>query len=471
VAKRNLGLKNGEGSAAFVDFFDLDKEQGYKLARLVDEASRKRPALQDKLDKEVLKVDERLNICYMVFTGSLLRILPKPNDKEQKWYAPIDAFESFEPHDAESTKTMVFAYFQSIDKALEDGSWQDSDKILGEIEKYQKFYGASIYPSSERIAAELFYNKIKIFEKLMPLYLIVGFVLLVLSVFHIIKPVFNIKIAARISMALLGVGFLLHTAGLGFRWYISGHAPWSDGYESMIYIAWATILAGFIFVRNSPIALAATGVLSGLTLFVAHLSWMDPQITNIVPVLNSYWLVIHVSMITASYGFLGLGAILGLISLVMYIIRNKKSFENITKSITEITYINEMTLIVGLILLTVGNFLGGVWANESWGRYWGWDPKETWALVTILIYAVVVHLRFVPHLKDKFVFNVASVLAFSSVLMTYFGVNFYLSGLHSYAKGDPIPIPAWVYIATLSVVLLIFAAYIKKEYIERGERG
>jgi len=118
-----------------------------------------------------------------------------------------------------------------------------------------------------------------------------------------------------------------------------------------------------------------------------------------------------------------------------------------------------MTLLIGLALVTVGNFLGGVWANESWGRYWGWDPKETWAAVTILVYAAVVHMRFIPQLKGIYAFNVAAVLAYSSVIMTYFGVNYYLSGMHSYAAGDPVPIPSWVYPAILAVFALILAAY------------
>jgi cytochrome c biogenesis factor len=171
---------------------------------------------------------------------------------------------------------------------------------------------------------------------------------------------------------------------------------------------------------------------------------MNPQVTNLVPVLNSYWLSIHVSMITASYGFLGLGALLGFITIVLYIMKNNTNKESISYSIVELNAINEMGLMIGLAMLTLGNFLGGVWANESWGRYWGWDPKETWALVTILVYAVVVHLRFIKSIYNEFNYAVISLLAFTSVLMTYFGVNYYLAGLHSYAKGDPVPVPDFV---------------------------
>jgi len=140
-------------------------------------------------------------------------------------------------------------------------------------------------------------------------------------------------------------------------------------------------------------------------LMVAHLNWLDPEITNLVPVLKSYWLMIHVAIITASYGFLVLGAILGLISLWLIVFTNSDNKMKLKNTLAEITIINEKTLEVGLFMLTVGTFLGGVWANESWGRYWGWDPKETWALVSVLIYTFVLHMRFIPSLRNKFYFE------------------------------------------------------------------
>jgi len=261
------------------------------------------------------------------------------------------------------------------------------------------------------------------------------------------------------------VFFIAHTMGLALRWYISGHAPWSNGFESMTYIAWATVLAGFIFSKHSPITLAATSILAGLILFVAHLSWMNPQVTNLVPVLNSYWLSIHVSMITASYGFLSLGALLGFITLLLFVIRTDANEKHIALSIKELNAVSEMSLMIGLVMLSVGNFLGGVWANESWGRYWGWDPKETWALVSILVYAVVVHLRFIKSIYSEFNFSVISLLSFTSILMTYFGVNYYLSGMHSYAKGDPVPIPDFVPVSYAIVAIIIALAFRNRKIV------
>jgi cytochrome c-type biogenesis protein CcsB len=228
----------------------------------------------------------------------------------------------------------------------------------------------------------------------------------------------------------------------------------------MIYIAWASMLAGFLFRKNSTITLSVTAILAGIALLVAHLSWMDPEITNLVPVLKSYWLTIHVATITASYGFLALGSLMAFLNLGIMIFRTKKNIQRIDLTILELTNIIEMSLLVGLVLLTIGNFLGGIWANESWGRYWGWDPKETWSLVTIIIYAFVLHLRLIPGLRSVYAFNFTAMVAFSSVIMTYFGVNYYLSGLHSYAKGDPVPIPDFVYYTVFVVIVIsLLAAY------------
>ena len=458
-----IGLPEGAKTAAFSQFFEApDEIAGYKLAQLVDEANRKAPGKRDKFDKALLSVDERVNVAYMVYTGSLVRMWPKANDKNHKWDATIEALQTLSPKEAEIVRLLAIGYFGSIDEAMKSGDWKKADEALARIDKYQRFVGASVYPSDTKAKVEILYNKFNIFEQLWPLYFVVGFTLMILSFIKIIKPAFREEWLSKVSFALLVLFFAAHTAGLIMRWYISGHAPWSNGYESMIYIGWASVLAGFIFSSRSVMTMAATAVMTGLILFVAHLNWMDPQVTNLVPVLQSYWLAIHVAMITASYGFLGLGALLGMITLLLFILKKASNETRLNLAIKELNAINEMSLIIGLVLLTVGNFLGGVWANESWGRYWGWDPKETWALVTILVYAVVIHLRMIKGAYSDYIFSVVSLLAFTSVLMTYFGVNYYLAGLHSYAKGDPVPVPDFVPWTYAVIALAIAVAYPKR---------
>ncbi|GJJ32732.1 hypothetical protein ECGR_4841 [Escherichia coli] len=267
------------------------------------------------------------------------------------------------------------------------------------------------------------------------------FILLVYEILSLKKAPKMLKNAIFILIAL---SVLAHALALIFRWYVGDHAPWSNAYESMVYIAFACAFAGLVFYKRSSLALCTASIMAGISLFVAHLGFMDPQITNLVPVLKSYWLNIHVSIITASYGFLGLCFLLGVFSLILFMLRNPKKAQ-IDQSILNLHCINEMAMIIGLALLTIGNFLGGVWANESWGRYWGWDSKETWALISIIVYTMILHLRFISKFNNPYAFASASVIGFYSILMTYFGVNFYLSGLHSYAAGDPVPVPKFLY--------------------------
>ncbi len=464
--KKIIGIPENQKYASFNDFFEKEGDHGFKLTKYSEEANRKKPALRNQFDKDVLKVDERVNICYMVYTGEVFKMIPKQNDLNKRWFAPQEAVGSFSKQEGDEVRALLGGYFEAIGEGLEKGNWQNANKAVDKLQSYQEQYGSEIIPSESRIKAEIFFNHAKIFDRLTPVYLLSGLVLLCFIFAKMVKSTLRIGMVTKIVLGINFVAFLIHTAGLGLRWYISTHAPWSDGYESMIYIAWAIALAGIFFSRQSVVSLALTSILTGVTLFVAHLSWMDPQITNLVPVLKSYWLNIHVSVITASYGFLGLCSLLGFFTLILFILRNKtktKRNEEIDRNIVEATRINEMAMILGLSLLTVGNFLGGVWANESWGRYWGWDPKETWALVSILFYAAVVHFRFIPKLNTPFAFAVASTVTFASIIMTYFGVNFYLSGMHSYASGDPIPVPTFVYYTIAIVVAVIAIAYPKRD--------
>ncbi|WP_171595541.1 cytochrome c biogenesis protein [Marinifilum caeruleilacunae] len=442
-------------SGKYASFRDFVNEMGqYKLSKKVQDAYSKKPAHRSKYDKEIMAVDERINITYMVFTGEFLKIFPNPNDKMGAWYNPTSEVNAAKDDSLFIKKSVVM-----LSQALNAGDSKMAETYIEGIKTYQKKFGSEVMPSEAKQKVEILYNNINIFKRLFPYYLLIGFFLLIFLVTHILRPKFPIKWVVGGAMIILGIGFLLHTGGLAARWYIAGRAPWSNGFETMTFIAWGCLLAGFMFAKKSKLALAATAVLAGMFLFVAHLSWMNPEVTNLVPVLKSYWLTIHVAIITSSYAFLALGAILGLINLSLYILQDQKNKAVIAENILDLSRISEMTMTIGLYFLTIGTFLGGIWANESWGRYWGWDPKETWALVSILVYSFVLHMRFIPGLKSIYAFNIASIWSYSAILMTYFGVNYYLAGLHSYAKGDPVPIPTWVYYTVAILFALSILAY------------
>jgi cytochrome c-type biogenesis protein CcsB len=451
-----LGLDKSAKFANFSNFF-TDKGE-YKIFKEVSIAVRKKPLEKSQYDKELIKIDERVNVSYIVYSGSLLTIYPLPNDKNNKWLSPIDAMKNLPKKDGDMVQLITRNYFQAIEEGVNSGDWTKADKGLALMAQYQKSFGKEVIPSERHISMEIWYNALGLFGKLVPLYLFLGLGLILFAFINVLKPTFKIDKIMKISWGILIIGFTIHIVGMVIRWYISGHAPWSNAYESIVFIAGATVIAGLILAKNSPFALAGTALLAGITMAVAHMNFINPEITNLVPVLKSYWLMIHVATIISGDGFLGLGSILSLFVLILFIIRRENNRENIDRSIKELTNLAEMSLIIGLMLMTIGNFLGGVWANESWGRYWGWDPKETWAGVTILIYATVLHLRFIPALKSTYIFNIASVWAYSSVLMTYFGVNYYLSGLHSYAAGDPIPFPMWAWYSIAGLLLLSILA-------------
>ena len=447
-----LGVK---GKYAGINNFFNEKGQ-YILKAQIDAAYAKKPALRNMFDKELIYVDERVNVSYMAYSGSLLKFFPIPNHPNNNWASPADPEKSMSKSDADNIFKMFESYLEKLKAAVQSNNYSEANEALEAIKNYQEKEGAAIIPSETKVNLEVFYNNINIFKSLFPVFMMLGMVLFGFFFAQIFKPALKFKIIIRILIGILIIAFVAQTFGLGLRWYISGHAPWSNGYESMIYIAWATMLAGFMFMNKSPIILSVTALLAGVTLLTAHMSWMNPEITNLVPVLKSYWLTIHVATITASYGFLALGGMTGFLNLCIMIFRNKSNLDRVNLTLKELTLIIELSLTVGLVLLVIGNFLGGIWANESWGRYWGWDPKETWSLVTIIVYSFILHMRLVPGLRSTFSFNFLSMFGFSSVLMTYFGVNYYLSGLHSYASGDPVPVPVFVYY-TLAIMALISA--------------
>ena len=438
--KKLLDFK--ENRVPFKLFFD--EEGNYVLKDEVEIAYAKKPIDRGKYEKDIIAVDERVNICFTIYNGGILRFFPLPNDSNKTWYSATNN-QYFSSNDSLFVSNIMKMYFTSINTAINTSDWGTCDSVVSYISKFQYRYGVDVMPDAYKIDLEVLYNKVNIFSNLFMYYFMIGIVFLFLLLYQIFN---NNKIIEKIILVvkwLIISGFIAQTAGLISRWIISGHAPWSNGYESMIYIAWATMLSGIMFSRRSYMTLAATSIVASLLLMVAHLNWLDPEITNLVPVLNSYWLMIHVAIITASYGFLSLGAILGLFSLWLIIFTTKDNKSRIHDVLSELTLINERSITIGLFMLTIGTFLGGVWANESWGRYWGWDPKETWALVSVLVYVFILHMRLIPALAGFYIFNLASLIGIWSIIMTYFGVNYYLSGLHSYAAGDPMPIPSFVY--------------------------
>ena len=458
---RFLGVPKGTKWVKPKVFFDANGQ--YKLAPLLKDIYNTNTPNQ--FQKDFKEVDQRIGLLNRALQGDIFKVFPVPNDPNYKWISHLDyvndTLQITDPLYKQFVKNALPAYLILLQQATETGDYSKADKVLNNIKLQQEFYSAEVLPSSAKVQTELWYNRINIFEQLFQAYLYLGTVLFIVLLWHIFMPKQIFRRLTQIGIALLWLCFILHTVGLAVRWYLSGHAPFSDAYESMIYVGWSAIGVGLFFSRRSPLTVAATAFVTAMILMIAHWNWMDPAIGTLQPVLNSYWLMLHVAVIVGSYGPFALGMLLGVINLLLMIVTTQKNTYKINLIQQELTIVNELALIVGLVMLTIGNFLGGMWANESWGRYWGWDPKETWALISIMVYALVIHLRLIPHWRGRWAFNFMSIVAFGSILMTYFGVNFYLTGMHSYATGDKIITPTFVYYAVGIVLLLGLVSYLR----------
>ena len=454
--KKIIGIDEKIKKAPLVSFFD--SLGNYKLANNLEKAYLSN--VPSQIEKDIIELDRRVNLLYSALEGKIMRIFPVPNDINNKWisYPEISEY-SYEGADSLYVNNVLNLYFQTLRVARQDQDYTQSEELLESIKGFQKKYGSKVMPSDFKVNSEVVYNKADIFNRLYKWYLFAGLGLLLILIFQIFYDNKFTSHLIKLFESLIITLFVFNTIGLAARWYIAGHAPWSDAYESIIFVAWATVIFGIIFGRKSYFTLASSTFVASIILSIANMNWLDPSIANLQPVLDSYWLMIHVAVIVGSYGPFAIGMILGIVTLFLTIIATKKNRKIFSRKLEELTIVNELSLTIGLVMLTIGNFLGGMWANESWGRYWGWDPKETWALISIMIYTAVLHLRIIPRLNNKWLFNLMSIISFAAIMMTYFGVNFYLVGLHSYASGDKVITPDFVYYSTVFVFILGLISY------------
>ena len=480
--RKILGIKSDAKYATFRSCFD--DRGNYKLSPYLDESYK--AANPDQFEKDFVETDKKVNLLNAALSGKILRIFPIPKDANSKW---ISFLEASHPTGTslDTIKLALPAYLDALMKATQDKNYTMANTYLVGIENYQKKFGKAVRPSDKKIDYEIFYNKYDVLQKLPYWYLTASALMFLFVIIGIFKERKAVNVLINIAHIAIGLLFTLHTIALIFRWYISGHAPWSNAYEAIVYVAWSTMFFGLAFAwkmkpkfsfkflgsvifgiyykSTSKLTVAACAFVSAMILTAAYANWIDPEIANLQPVLNSYWLMIHVAVIVASYGPFALGMILGFVSLLLILFTTEKNKAIMELNIKEITIICEMSLTVGLVMLSIGNFLGGQWANESWGRYWGWDPKETWALISIMVYAFVIHARFVPAMRNKWLFNLMAMYAFLSILFTYYGVNFHLVGLHSYASGEAKSLSwIWYSIATISLIGIVTYPKYRKYY-------
>ena len=454
-------ITGGKDVISYRDAFD--ENGSYKYGGFMENIYRMVPSERTATDKEMMKLDEKINILHQLFNFQLLRVFPVPGDSvSHHWAAAGDAHEKMD----EKSKLKILELFNSyrgeVLKSAVSGRWDNADRALGAIAAYQESNLSGLVIDRDRINAECTYNSLPLLSVSKRIYFIFGGILLLLSLV-VTERKKSIVVAERICTAAIIAALVMHAYNIALRGYISGHVPWSNAYETMVLLSWTSVFGGLLFARRSFTAFALSVLLGGITLFVSGLNWMDPEITPLVPVLKSPWLMMHVATIMAAYGFFGLSCMAATTNLISMAVINTRNKEHLTRSVSRLTIVNEMSLILGLALLMTGIFLGAVWANESWGRYWSWDPKETWALITAVVYAAVLHLRWFERKENNLRFNLLSQLSLLTVLMTYFGVNYLLSGMHSYGNTTGL---AGIPLVLIIIVVLLFvlpgcAAYMR----------
>lgn len=442
--------------AALADFFD--KEGNYKLSKYWKDLGSNAPKSPQL--KEVEKLNDKVQLINMLHGGSLLQIYPIETDGIVKWHYPTQNLRKEEQQkNLQFIRTSLLSYYQALLK----GEEKEALSMLDEIKSYQQKNAVNILPSETHLNVELFYLKSDLTSWLFKANMFLG-ILSLLTVFVLSEK--KVNTINKIFYALLILCFIVQTLSIGLRTYIGGRLPFSNGFETMLIIAWCAMLIALLFKHKMPIIMPFGFLLSGCTLLVAHLGMMNPQITPLVPVLSSPLLSIHVSVIMLAYTLLAF-VMLNSLTSILQLIFSKKYKEQYTLQLLERNKIyNLICLYPCLLLLGAGIFIGAVWANISWGRYWGWDPKEVWALITFLIYSLVLHEKNIKLFSDVFFFHAFGFLAFSSVLMTYFGVNYFLGGMHSYAGEGQFDSAFTIVLATtiLSLVIVIIGYFKYKRF-------
>lgn len=422
---------------SFNDFFDNGQ---YKLKALVKDTARKARQKQSPFERELLKTDERVNIAAFIFSGEAFRV----GAKKGAWSNISNMDEAYQ--------LAIESFFYSFKTGVFTGKLSLANEGLKDLYILQAKHPSSL--SKAQLELELLLNFSDPFRNLFIFYLCFSLLLFIICIYFLLSSSLSKKLKQRIYSFLalfFFLALLVQFSSLIARFFLASHAPLSDAYESMIYISFICALIGAAFYKKNPFVLIGASFMAGMILFCANLSFIDSQITPLVPVLKSPWLNLHVSMISASYAFFGLNFILGIFSLICFL------FTKLRLELNKLACINELFMQIGLALLSIGTFLGAIWANESWGRYWGFDAKETWSLISIIVYALLLHLRLIK--KSIYFFTLGSVFAFFSILMTYFGVNFYLSGLHSYGKiSSSLPLAGVLIFLILLAFLALLAA-------------
>ena len=398
----------------------------YKLEKMMNHI-RSGEQVTDK--RGIEEADEKFNIINLVCTGAMMKIFPCRNiaGKTLEWYSQSDQL----PQDMDNDKWVFIRKSMSyVNEMIVMKKYNDACLLLEKIKKYQQKECDGLLPADNKFKAEKIYNQFDYSKSVAMACICIGLICFIYYCHCMASQKRTSRKAIIILNILLWIVFTYLSAAICLRGYVSNHLPLSNGFETMQFMAWCTLLLTFLLQRKFAMLLPFGFLLCGLTLMVSMLGESNPQITQLMPVLQSPLLSIHVVVIMIAYSLLAFIMLNGVTAVILH-----QSQKECKEQIERLKIISQIILYPAIFLLAIGIFIGAVWANVSWGRYWGWDPKEVWALITMLVYALALHPRSLPWFHRTMFFHVFCITAFITVLITYFGVNFLLGGMHSYANG------------------------------------
>lgn len=398
----------------------------YKLEKMMNHI-RSGEQVTDK--RGIEEADEKFNIINLVCTGAMMKIFPCRNiaGKTLEWYSQSDQL----PQDMDNDKWVFIRKSMSyVNEMIVMKKYNDVCLLLEKIKKYQQKECDGLLPADNKFKAEKIYNQFDYSKSVAMACICIGLICFIYYCHCMASQKRTSRKAIIILNILLWIVFTYLSAAICLRGYVSNHLPLSNGFETMQFMAWCTLLLTFLLQRKFAMLLPFGFLLCGLTLMVSMLGESNPQITQLMPVLQSPLLSIHVVVIMIAYSLLAFIMLNGVTAVILH-----QSQKECKEQIERLQIISQIILYPAIFLLAIGIFIGAVWANVSWGRYWGWDPKEVWALITMLVYALALHPRSLPWFHRTMFFHVFCITAFITVLITYFGVNFLLGGMHSYANG------------------------------------
>lgn len=439
-----MKMKNGEMKSTLQlpdyvsanQFFNQDMG-GYTLGPYLQEYY---DGNHDKFHSQVADTDDRLQLIMNLRRGLLLKIFPySTKEGNTTWFAPTDDLPAQLDYNHK-------AYIQSVFTLLYDyaeaGKMNDIDETVGKMLRYQQKNGGSSLPSDEQVDAERIYNAVPFATILFMVCLTMGFLTFLYTITRLcrkcrMEATSDVRATKTTNMdgLITWIAYIVMLAAFAaltycewLRWTISGTVPMANGYETMLFVAWTVMAVTLVLGLRFRILLTCGFLMSGFFLLVSHISQMDPQISHVMPVLNSPLLSVHVSIIMLGFALLSLTFICALTALIVRAFNRQSEQQTLALQQLSLVFLYPAMAAIG-----IGIFVGAIWANVSWGQYWGWDPKEVWALITFMVYAIALHPRTLPALRRPTTYHVFMLVAFLTIIMTYFGVNFFLGGMHSYA--------------------------------------